>query len=84
MRVLFLVSGVYPHYMGGVSTWADQLLRGMGEHEFHVVSVVSNPHVEVRYKLPPNVKEIITIPLWGTEKPEEYLPGSPLATLRNG
>ena len=84
MRVLFLVSGVYPHYMGGVSTWADQLLRGMGEHEFHVVSVVSNPHVEVRYKLPRNVKEIITIPLWGTEKPEEYLPGSPLATLRNG
>ena len=83
MRVLFLVSGVYPHYMGGVSTWADQLVRGMGEHEFHVVSVVSNPHVEVRYALPSNVKEIITVPLWGTEKPEEYLPGSLSETLRN-
>ena len=83
MRVLFLVSGVYPHYMGGVSTWADQLVRGMREHEFHVVSVVSNPHVEVRYALPSNVKEIITVPLWGTEKPEEYLPGSLSGTLRN-
>ncbi len=83
MRILFLVSGVYPHYMGGVSTWADQLLRGLGEHEFHVVSVVSNPHVEVRYAIPPNVREIVTIPLWGTEKPEEYLPGSPGLTLRN-
>src|SRR3989442_5227610 len=83
MRVLFLVSGVYPHYMGGVSTWADQLVRGMPEHEFHIVSVVSNPHVEVRYPLPSNVKEMILVPLWGTEKPEEYPPGSLSGTLRN-
>ena len=76
MRVLFLVSGVYPHYMGGVSTWADQLIRGLPEHEFHIVSVVSNPHVEVRYPLPENVKGLTTVPLWGTERPEEYLPGS--------
>src|SRR2546428_6179013 len=55
----------------------------MREHEFHVVSVVSNPHVEVRYALPSNVKEIITVPLWGTEKPEECLPGSLSGTLRN-
>ena len=81
MRVLFLVSGVYPHYMGGVSTWADLLVNGLSEHEFHIVSVVSNPHVEVRYKLPKNVKQLITIPLCGTERPEEYLPGSPISTV---
>jgi glycosyltransferase involved in cell wall biosynthesis len=82
VRVLFLVSGVYPHYMGGVSTWADQLVRGLTEHEFHIVSVVSNPHVEVRYPLPGNVTGLTTVPLWGSERPEEYLPGSLPNTLR--
>lgn len=84
MRVLFLVSGVYPHYMGGVSTWADQLVTGLSEHEFHVVSVVSNPHVELRYPLPPNVKELITVPLWGSERPEEYQSSHPLSTFLKG
>ncbi|MFQ6128791.1 MAG: GT4 family glycosyltransferase PelF [Thermoplasmata archaeon] len=72
MRVLFLVSGVYPHYMGGVSTWSDLIVNGISEVDFKIVSVVSNPHVEVRYRLPSNVKEVITIPLWGSERPEEY------------
>ncbi|MEK6851196.1 MAG: DUF3492 domain-containing protein, partial [Candidatus Thermoplasmatota archaeon] len=83
MRVLFLVSGVYPHYMGGVSTWADQLVRGLPEHEFHVVSVVSNPHVEIRYALPRNVTEVVALPLWGTERPEEYLEKGPGKTVRH-
>lgn len=72
MKVLFLVSGVYPHYRGGVSTWCDLIVNGLPEIEFDVVSVVSNPHVEIRYKLPPNVKEVVKIPLWGSERPEEY------------
>jgi glycosyltransferase involved in cell wall biosynthesis len=79
MRVLFLVSGVYPHYVGGVSTWAEQLLGALSEHEFQIVSVVSNPYVELRYVLPPNVTNLVTVPLWGTELVEEYLPGSPRA-----
>lgn len=72
MRILFLVSGVYPHYMGGVSTWADLLVTSLPEFEFEIVSVVSNPHVELRYKLPKNVVGLHTIPLWGSERPEEY------------
>ncbi|MFQ6061544.1 MAG: GT4 family glycosyltransferase PelF, partial [Thermoplasmata archaeon] len=81
MRVLFLVSGVYPHYMGGVSTWSDLLVNGLSDVEFHIVSVVSNPHVEIRYTLPPNVKEVVAIPLWGSERPEEYNHVSPLMFL---
>lgn len=72
MRVLFLLSGVYPHYLGGVSTWANELVSNMTKFEFVIVSVVSNPHVEIRYPIPPHVKEIITIPLWGSDRPEEY------------
>ena len=81
MKVLFLVSGVYPHYMGGVSTWSDILVNGLSDVDFHIVSVVSNPHVEVRYRLPPNVKGITTIPLCGSERPEEYNHVNPLAFL---
>jgi glycosyltransferase involved in cell wall biosynthesis len=72
MKILFLVSGVYPHYMGGVSTWADQLVTSLPEFEFEIVSVVSNPHVELRYTMPSNVVGLHTIPLWGSERPEEY------------
>lgn len=72
MRILFLVSGVYPHYMGGVSTWAHELITNLPDFEFTIVSVVSNPHVELRYPIAPNVKKIITLPLWGTDRPEEY------------
>ncbi|MBI4417072.1 MAG: GT4 family glycosyltransferase PelF, partial [Euryarchaeota archaeon] len=72
MRVLFLVSGVYPHYMGGVSTWSDSLIRGLPDVRFRIVSVVSNPNVELRYALPPNVEGVTTLPLWGEERPEEY------------
>ncbi|MFQ6107812.1 MAG: GT4 family glycosyltransferase PelF [Thermoplasmata archaeon] len=77
MKAYFLVSGVYPHYMGGVSTWADLLVNGLSDVDFKVVSVVSNPHVEIRYRLPPNVKEVIAVPLWGSERPEEYNHVSP-------
>jgi glycosyltransferase involved in cell wall biosynthesis len=67
--------------MGGVSTWSDLLINNLSEFEFEIVSIVSNPHVEVRYKLPDNVKDIITIPLWGSEQPEEYNHVSPLAFI---
>ncbi|UCG68594.1 MAG: GT4 family glycosyltransferase PelF [Thermoplasmata archaeon] len=83
MRAYFLVSGVYPHYLGGVSTWSDQIVNGLPDVEFDIVSIVSNPHVEIRYKLPPNVKEIVTIPLWGAERPEEYNHVNPLRFLSN-
>ncbi|HEY5538067.1 MAG TPA: GT4 family glycosyltransferase PelF [Thermoplasmata archaeon] len=72
MKVLFLVSGVYPHYMGGVSTWADSLIRGLPDIRFEIVSIVSNPNVELRYRLPRNVERIRTLPLWGEERPEEF------------
>ncbi|MFQ5910006.1 MAG: GT4 family glycosyltransferase PelF [Thermoplasmata archaeon] len=83
MKAYFLVSGVYPHYMGGVSTWSDLLVNGLPDVDFKIVSVVSNPHVEVRYKLPPNAREVITIPLWGSERPEEYNHVNPLTFLSN-
>jgi hypothetical protein len=70
--VLFLTSGTYPYYTGGVSTWANTLLSGLSEYDFALVSLVSNPHVELRYMIPPNVTSHQMLPLWGVDRPEEF------------
>lgn len=73
MRILLATEGTYPYVSGGVSTWADALVRGLPEHDFTVVAVVANPHVAARYDLPPNAS-VLPVPLWGSERVEEYLP----------
>jgi len=55
-----------------VSTWAHNLISGLPELDFWILSIVGNPHVRLRYKLPPNVKDMTVKPLWGTELTEEY------------
>src|SRR5208283_5622846 len=70
--VLFLTSGTYPYYQGGVSTWADRLLSSLPEYDFELISVVSNPHVECLYRVPSNVKTIQMLPIWGVVRPEEF------------
>lgn len=70
--ILFLTSGTYPYYTGGVSNWANTLLSSLPEYDFEIVSVISNPHVECRYAIPSNVKHLEMLPLWGVIRPEEF------------
>ena len=72
MRVLILTEGTYPYYRGGVSTWIHNLIKGLQDVDFYILSLVTNPFVKPLYNLPPNVKELITVPLWGTIWVEEY------------
>lgn len=76
MRVLLSVSGTYPYYRGGVSVWAHQLLRGMPDVEFRLLSIVSNPNVTPRFALAANAR-LLTLPLWGVGRPEEFTPPPP-------
>lgn len=75
MRVLLTTEGTYPYFAGGVSTWAHALVRGLDRHEFTVFAIVPDPHVAARYPLPRHV-QLVTVPLWGTERLDEYLPRS--------
>ena len=52
MRILFTTEGTYPHVMGGVSTWCDQLVHGMSHHEFHLLAVTGPLAVTPAYTLP--------------------------------
>jgi hypothetical protein len=77
VKIYLSTEGTYPFVVGGVSTWADLLVRGLPDHEFHVAAIVDNPFYRLAFDLPPNVT-LQPVPLWGSEMAEEYLrvPGS--------
>jgi glycosyltransferase involved in cell wall biosynthesis len=54
---------------GGVSTWCDQLLRGLPEHRFQVVAVTAAQDARPRLELPDNVTALRAVPLWGWTPP---------------
>jgi glycosyltransferase involved in cell wall biosynthesis len=73
VRVLLTTEGTYPYGSGGVSTWAHALVGGLERHEFTIAALVANPHVRLRYQIPPNA-QVLPIPMWGAERVDEYLP----------
>ena len=96
MRVALVAEGTYPHAHGGVSTWCDQLVRGLSEHEFDLVAITGTGSEQPAWALPANVTSLRSIPLWGaTPRPVSRTtaraasraasgPGRGLALLRRG
>ncbi|WP_457963255.1 GT4 family glycosyltransferase PelF [Arthrobacter sp. D1-29] len=72
MRILLTTEGTYPYFQGGVSTWAHELVNGLPEHEFVVGAVIGSPDVAPAFSVPANTR-VVPIPLWGTEKVDEYV-----------
>ncbi|MEU9334588.1 GT4 family glycosyltransferase PelF [Streptomyces sp. NPDC048290] len=64
-HVTMLTEGTYPHVHGGVSTWCDQLVQGMPEVDFHIVSMTGTGREPVTWELPPNVYRHTSVPTWG-------------------
>jgi glycosyltransferase involved in cell wall biosynthesis len=60
-----VAEGTYPYAHGGVSTWCDQLVRGLAEHEFDLVAITGTGSERQVWELPPNVRSVQSIPLWG-------------------
>jgi polysaccharide biosynthesis protein PelF len=65
MRVALTAEGTYPHQFGGVSVWCDQLVRALPRYEFTVVALVATGTEPVQWELPPQVSQLVTVPLWG-------------------
>lgn len=81
MNVLLTTEGTYPFSGGGVSTWCDTLIRGTPEVRYTLLPLMMNPHVELKYAPPPNVRRVIEVPMWGIEEPAEFLTDIPFASL---
>jgi glycosyltransferase involved in cell wall biosynthesis len=64
VKIALLAEGCYPFLTGGVSTWCDQLIRGMPEHTFDIVPIVATSGDRVVWELPPNVGELRPVALW--------------------
>jgi polysaccharide biosynthesis protein PelF len=60
MKICLISEGSYPYVVGGVSSWIQQLISGMPDHQFVIVAI--NPESKVRgqykYMLPENVVEL--------------------------
>lgn len=60
MRICLIAEGSYPYIVGGVSSWIDQLMTNMPEHEFIIIAI--NPEKKMRgkykYSLPSNLIKI--------------------------
>lgn len=75
--------GTYPHQFGGVSVWCDQLVRGMPDHNFHVVALVANGTELIRWELPANVVSVEMIPVWQFLPPQRsWRRRAPAAAVR--
>jgi len=73
MRVVMLNEGTYPYYKGGVSTWAHTLISSLNEFNFIAITLTTKPLLKTLYPNPPNLRYVMNIPLWGTERLGEHL-----------
>jgi len=70
--VLLTTEGTYPFAKGGVSTWCHVLTHQLPEVDFKLLAIVANPYQQMHYELAANVRQVLKIPLWGTDDPVEY------------
>ncbi|MEZ0068351.1 glycosyltransferase involved in cell wall biosynthesis [Streptacidiphilus sp. MAP12-20] len=65
LEVTLLTEGTYPYIHGGVSTWCDQLVRGMPDVRFHVLGITGSGQEPVVWPLPEQVASVSSVPMWG-------------------
>ena len=73
IKVVWTGEGTYPYATGGVSTWADILIRELKNIDFILLPIMMHPYMQTKFELPVNVVDVINVPLWGTEEPVEYI-----------
>ncbi|WP_431960363.1 GT4 family glycosyltransferase PelF [Actinacidiphila sp. bgisy160] len=67
MRIALLAEGGYPYARGEGGAWVDRLVRGLTGHEFAVYALGRSERAEAAgmLPLPPQVRHVRTLPLWG-------------------
>jgi len=58
--IMLIAEGTYPYVRGGVSSWIDQLMKGLPEFDFGIVFIGASKddYGEVLYTFPKNLKHI--------------------------
>jgi glycosyltransferase involved in cell wall biosynthesis len=72
-KVLLVNWDSYPNIMsGGVYSWEKVLVDSMTGYDFTIVNFLSNPNANGKFSVPPHVSDVIDIPLFGSNRYEEY------------
>lgn len=60
MRICLILEGSYPYVRGGVSTWADEYIKSMPQHEFvlWIIGAKAENRGNFKYEIPENVVEV--------------------------
>jgi glycosyltransferase involved in cell wall biosynthesis len=67
MRIALITEGTYPVHTGGVSTWCDQLLQEMPEHDWTVIGLTATGSDRPIWPRPRSVRSVVLHPLWGVQ-----------------
>jgi glycosyltransferase involved in cell wall biosynthesis len=72
-KVLLVNWDAYPNVTsGGVYSWEKILVESMPDYEFTIFNLLSNPNGNGSFTVPPQVKEVIDVPLFGSNRYEEF------------
>ncbi|MCA1950451.1 MAG: GT4 family glycosyltransferase PelF [Treponema sp.] len=63
IRVCMVLEGSYPFITGGVAAWVQDIIQGLPEIEFSLLTFSPQANQKLRYTLPPNVKEHVDLVL---------------------
>ncbi|MBO3750461.1 GT4 family glycosyltransferase PelF [Streptosporangiaceae bacterium NEAU-GS5] len=74
MKVTLVSEGTYPFAMGGVSVWMDQLIRGMPDYAWDVVTLTVDGTEQPVWDIPDNLGDVLAIPVWGPASPRRGRP----------
>ena len=58
MKILLILPGTYPYEIGGVSTWAHNLISNLKDFRFDVLSITDGVHLTPKFSIPSNVERI--------------------------
>ena len=70
--VLLATEGTYPFEGGGVTTWADVVIQGLPDVDFHLLAVTGSTALRLHKEMPEHVRSIQTVPLFGSAEPTEF------------
>ena len=70
---MLISEGTYPFYGGGISTWSHMLCEQVSNVNYSLYSINAAYIPEPIFKLSSNVKEVIQVPLWAPDEPQDYV-----------
>ena len=82
--VVLMLEGTYPYVLGGVSSWVDQIIKGLPELKFGLFFLGSKKDSSTKqlYKVPSNVVSTTEVYLHDRLSEKELRPGKVSSRLR--